>query len=607
MKGIPSGFLWGLIDRLAVRLLVLMSVALLPLGLIAVMTTANAIQDSEQAAEQALLGLTSQAVAGKRALIESAFAAASALGGVVLETRGNALECDSFMAQYVERSGLFSFVGFTGTDGEVQCHSHSAETSVSFADSPSFQAYIQDPIPLVTARAAGAVTGLPVVIVTEPVFTNSGLQGFISVSLTRRSLELLGLQRGRNRPRMVALLNSRGQIVSLGAETTETLTLPEGLSLEDMPARAGQVLLGSSHDGQPAVHAVVELLPGRLFAVGVWPASAPAVQVMQTQVLPLVLPVLMWVASLAVAFLAVYFLVVRPLRGLNRQMRRFALGQRSAWDDLPADASTEFREINATFRRMARIIARDEAEREDALAEKSVLLKEIHHRVKNNLQLIASIINLQIRELTDEASRAVLQNVQDRVLSMAAIHRALYEEQRLTDLRADRVLGEIVDRLVSLGTAPGHQIDVTSQFASVTLSAERMVPLSLLLTEVLTNAVQHVAGCAPEAPAWIEVSLSATPTGEAVLRVANARAPHRMANRRDRVSGGRIGAGLGLDLIEAFAAQIEAEVAQGFEETDRGPAHVTTLTFRLDPQAEMIMDRYVPQMAPATLRPAESA
>jgi two-component sensor histidine kinase len=591
MRNVFSGVLGALAGRLTVRLLVLMSVALLPLGVIAVMTSANAIRAADEAAEQSLIGLTAQAVSGKRALIESAFAAASALAGVTTETRANPEDCDAFLSQYISRSGLFSFAGFISTDGELECRSGGADAN--FAGAPAFTSLVENPGPIVTSNPVGVVTGLPVVIASQPVFADGVLQGFMTVSLTTRSLELLGRRMGRNAPESLIMFNQRGQIISASStDQAVTLTLPDGLSLADLPRRAGEVFRGSSHDGQTAFHAVAELLPNRLYVVGQWSNTAPAVEMLQTRILPLILPVMMWLASLGVAFLAVYFLVLRQLRVLNRQMRRFALGQREAWEDLPTDASAEFREINATFRRMARIIARDEAEREDALAEKTVLLKEIHHRVKNNLQLIASIINLQIRELSDESSRAVLQNVQNRVLSMAAIHRSLYEEQRLTDLRADRVLGEIVQRLVSFGTSPAQEVDISCRFAPLTLSAERMVPLSLLLTEVLTNAIKHRSQPGNDNMPWIEVSMEPAMDSlaghEIVLQVSNSSvgemAPEPELEPDPEAVG--VGYGIGADLIEAFAAQMDAEVTRSHADTPRGPAWIISLRFQADQPAE---------------------
>lgn len=573
----------ALADRLTVRLLVLMSIALLPLGMIAMMTTLSSIRAADSAAEQGLVGLTAQAVSGKRALIESAFASAAALTGVVVESRANLTECNAFLNQYVERSGLFSFAGFLDAAGDLTCRSDTGGDAVNLATNPGFVASMADPVPVVSASPFGPVSRSPVIVVSSPLLVDGETLGLVVVSLTTRSFELMhrAVERVQNAPETVVLFNQRGEIVSVTAPEESEAALPAGVALVDLSARAGDVFRGPNARGQNVLFSVSELLPGRLYAVGQWSKATPSGELLQTRILPLLLPVLMWLASLAVAFCAVYFLVIRQLRGLNRQMRRFALGQRDAWEEPPIDASAEFREINATFRRMARIIARDESERDEALAEKTVLLKEIHHRVKNNLQLIASIINLQIRDLTDESSRSVLQNVQNRVLSMASIHRSLYEENRLTELRADRVLGEIVQRLVSFGTSPAQKHQINCIFSPVTLSAERMVPLSLLLTEVLTNAIKHMSHATTPSARWIDVTLERDQNGECRLQVSNANG----VGPDDDEGADPLhdpNTGIGADLINAFAAQMEARVTRVQVEGPRGPAWVITLYFKED-------------------------
>ena len=87
--------------------------------------------------------------------------------------------------------------------------------------------------------------------------------------------------------------------------------------------------------------------------------------------------------------------------------------------------------MNRDFLSMAEGILQDEAELEDALREKSLLIREVHHRVKNNLQLIASIMNMQIRRSRNSETTSVVRRLQDRVLGLARVHRQMYEAQTL--------------------------------------------------------------------------------------------------------------------------------------------------------------------------------
>ena len=563
----------NLTERLAVRLLTLLSLALLPLGLIAVLTTAEALRTARQGADRALVGLTADAVGGKRVLIESALASARALGPLAAERVDDLDECNALLANFVQRSGVYSFAGFIEADGRMRCVSSGVETD--FSSSPVFQDLRNQPMSRVTASPLGATTNDPVVIATQPVYSDTALEGFLSISVSQHSLELMGRMTGDEVPRMAVIFNAQGMLITgdRDSEDDARAELPAGIELSGLASHGNHVFRGRTEADEAATFVVAELIPRRLYALGTWPKDSAGPTGLRAMIVPMLFPVLMWVASLGVLYFAVYHLVIRHVRTLNRQMRRFALGQRDALADLPRAAPSELRELGGTFRKMTWIIARDEAEREADLAEKTVLLKEVHHRVKNNLQLIASILNLQMRQLQDPAARAVLQSVQDRVLGLATIHRSLYEGEQLSDLQADRVLGDILRQLLALGIAPGSGIDVSTRIDPMRMGPDRLVPLSLLLTEAVTNALKHI-GRPADGPPWLDVRLRLE-GADAVLTVTNsAGTPLREAEEETPSSQ------LGAELIEAFAMQLGGTLEQGPEpDHPRGDAYALSLRF----------------------------
>ena len=104
-------------------------------------------------------------------------------------------------------------------------------------------------------------------------------------------------------------------------------------------------------------------------------------------------------------------------------------------------------------------VLHDEAMLEDSVHQKDVLLLEVHHRVKNNLQLIASIMNLQIRKSINPEARVMLRNLHDRVMSLATVHRELYQTSGLVDVRADELLESIVSQVLRMGARTEQPID----------------------------------------------------------------------------------------------------------------------------------------------------
>ena len=154
--------------------------------------------------------------------------------------------------------------------------------------------------------------------------------------------------------------------------------------------------MGTNGLGQRRAFAVVPILRGTVYAVGSWDAEAVLAEPIGRRVPPWVFPILMWAACLLVAYVAVHRLVIRHVAELRRQMREFADHRRLPGGALRPGAPAELAEMAGGFAAMAERILREDAETEDRLHEQKVLLREVHHRVKNNLQLISSIINMQI-------------------------------------------------------------------------------------------------------------------------------------------------------------------------------------------------------------------
>jgi two-component sensor histidine kinase len=437
-----------------------------------------------------------------------------------------------------------------------------------------------------------------VLIATHPVFHEGLLRGFLSVAIDQQSVAwLLPVGDAESEVRPV-LVNRLGEVLtSTSAENDPSDLLPEGVALADLPGADTAVFKGRTATGEGAVFAVADLVPGQVYVLGVWDPDAEAVARLGGNHWPLLVPLLMWLASIGVVYFALHFLVIRHLHHLGRQMRRFALGDRSAPEQLPENTTHELRDLQATFNKMAALVARDEEElskaleeKKTALAEKTVLLKEVHHRVKNNLQLIASILNLQMRRLQDPRAHRVLQNVQDRVISLAAIHRSLYQSDQLSALRADHLIDELLRHLFAVGTEAGSGIDLKTELQAVTLDADQLVPLSLLLTESVTNALKYTGLPSEGVRPWIRVGLYGNDK-EVVLSLSNSMGT---CTERGAEEPETSSSQLGTELIDAFAMQLGAQLVVGERKGAKGPYWEMRVKF----------PRTVPQKIPAPLHSA---
>ena len=133
---------------------------------------------------------------------------------------------------------------------------------------------------------------------------------------------------------------------------------------------------------------------------------------------------------------------------------------------------------------------RDAEERLKAsLHEKELLLKEVHHRVKNNLQVISSLISLQAEELKDPAARAAFRESRQRVRSMALIHENLYQSQNLASIRFRDYIETVTKELRRSFRCDG--VTFSLDVEAIHLGIDTAVPCGLIINELLTNALKH--------------------------------------------------------------------------------------------------------------------
>ena len=174
---------------------------------------------------------------------------------------------------------------------------------------------------------------------------------------------------------------------------------------------------------------------------------------------------------------------------------------------------------------------------------RGVLAQEIHHRVKNNLQSVASLLRLQARAENVDARKSLSDSV-NRILAIAAVHEVL------TEHREDDVdLGELVDRLRAMlvqGLVVGKE--VTAELESVSLAGQQATALALVFTELFQNALEHGGG-------HVSIAL-AQRNGDVVLTIAD---------DGDRIAGD--GAGTGLSIVRAL---VRDELRGTFELASEG-------------------------------------
>ncbi|QBX35849.1 sensor histidine kinase [Paracoccus liaowanqingii] len=557
--------------RLGFRLGALLSVAILPIGLISLVQNLHLSRQAERSIETALLSRTASAASGERALLQSALGSADALGPSILQTLDRPEACSELLRNFALRSGTYQHAALIPVDGIVRCLSvEPGAAPLDLNGLPFITELLQDPMTSVTSMARGPASGEPVVVVLQPLYRDSTFLGLTALSLSQDLLQSTHTLDFGTEGARILTFNHAGRILIADnvQDVDPTGLLPRDVTLASLAGDVESTFRAIDNNGESRVFTVVPVVPGLVYALGSWSPRIAGGNLFQlSRFGAVMLPAALWIVSLAVAYFAVFRLVLRHITVLRGQMRRFAIGNRDTAPPVLEDAPTEITDVSQTFHNMARILIRDEEAMEKAVAEKTVLLKEVHHRVKNNLQLIASIINMQSRLIDDPDAKRVLRSVQDRVAALATIYRNLYQAEQLDAVNADRLISDIIAQLSTATRVSGRDLRIQSDIQPLTMLPDQAVPLTLLTTEAFTNAVKYAGRPSEGGPPWVRVSLTSPSPGQGLLEVVNSTGP-----------GGAAGStGLGSQLIEAFSMQLEGEIST----SEEGGAYRLALAFTL--------------------------
>jgi len=210
---------------------------------------------------------------------------------------------------------------------------------------------------------------------------------------------------------------------------------------------------------------------------------------------------------------------------------------------------TELLELNAGLEE--RVRART-AELSSTLSEREALRHEVHHRVKNNLQVISSLIHLQAGRLPDGAGRSALDACQNRLQALALVHDRIYQAQDYAHVRFSEYAGHLIAGVFHAVAAPGSGIALSTEIDEVSLPVDRAIPCGLILNELVTNAIEHAFPGGKGGT--IRVALHALRDGRLVLSVSDDGVG--MTARFDEVMSRSVG----VTLVSALVEQLDGEL-----------------------------------------------
>lgn len=544
-------------ERVNARFALILALALSPLSVISLVQTRDLQNAARARSEEAMLGATLRSATGEIGIIRFAQGAVAALASAPSVIASSA-DCSLAMRLMARQVPTATLVAFVPRDGKMTCSSNGRV--FDYSGLQQFVDIVAANKPTFVVNRSGPVSETSILLTTHPVYSPAGnYLGYTAIALPHIGLDAqnkaLDASVGNDLklPAVFWTFDREGTVLtaSNGLDAVPAL-LPTRRPLGDLLASGGAVYSDVTLGGMARTYAVVPIVPGELMLMSSWNNDADA-NVTNTGLSPYLTPVIMWAIGLVVAAWAAEWLVTRHVRRLTRALGRFAKGDRSLQIIDLSEAPVEVRQAGEAFSSMVDGVMHAEATLEDSIHQKEVLLREVHHRVKNNLQLIASIMNLQMRKAVAPESKALLKGLHDRVMGLATIHRGLYQTSGMADVRADELLIDIARQIVSIGSGGGRNVTLGFDVEEVHLTPDQAVPLSLLLTEAMTNAMKYAGGPKGGSVA-ITVRLRLDGGRGAVMQVENSLSS--IPPEDDDPAALPRGTGLGAQLLRAFASQL---------------------------------------------------
>jgi two-component sensor histidine kinase len=217
-----------------------------------------------------------------------------------------------------------------------------------------------------------------------------------------------------------------------------------------------------------------------------------------------------------------------------------------------AAAMEELTATNEEFEAQNRELIASQEIISESLEEKIVLIKEVHHRVKNNMQIVSSLLNLQSLGIDDPQIRQPIKDAISRIHSMALIHEKIYRADNFSRINMAAYITDLMNEIIELYSQTPEGIKVSAHLEPIHLSVDQAIPCGILINEILTNSIKH--GCRDTSSCNLELGLTAS-EGTVTMTIADS------GPGLDReLLGNDNRKTLGLQIIEALALQLNAKI-----------------------------------------------
>lgn len=478
------------------RIALLLGLAMLPAGAIAMQVGFNAAAARQSAYEEGLSRRALESIATERRTIDELREMLRVLATTPALQQIAAGDCRDWLSEISTRYPYIASISISNDDGVLLCSVPAAQNNMRLPDSDvRRRARARDAFTMGYTEH-GVLSGVPVLGALEPVRNGDRRIGFVGASIPTTELAAL-LERSRVsnsalRNARAAIVDGRGRVI---AESTPGEGAPPLPAADLIVRRFGGEPAFLEVPGGDAV--VVPLYAPDLYAVMSWAPDQPLWSRIGAVVFSVAAPLLIWLLAIGAGWFAVEVFVARPLSSLEAAARGFARGEDVSDPPALLSAPAEIRSLRRTLAAMAKTLRGREQRLVEALAEERALLREVHHRVKNNLQMVASLLNIQARAARDESEAWGLARAHDRVQLLAVAHQRIYSSGELRLVRIDDLAAEVARQLLQSRGAAAKEINLAMDLSSARAGVDRAVPLSFLIGEGISFALDALSESGP--------------------------------------------------------------------------------------------------------------
>ncbi len=456
--------------------------------------------------------------------------------------------CEAYLGRVLQKfPNEYSAATVTDVEGTGRCSSAATAIGMGFADREIFRMVRESRKFTVGAQLASRLTPTAVIPAALPIMGGNDFRGMCVLGISLRSFADLVTPAATPDQITVSLVDRRG--VSLAGSPEAARVLPVAVRVAAAIVGGQKAFLDYGQEGQLYEFRLLPLAETSIFVI----AAAPVAEGFPTLLADwggFALVVLALAAALLAVWLGADRWCVRPLRYIRDFADRVARGDemklepRRAW-------GPELSSVGEGVRAMAAAIASREAELRAGLEQRDHMLREIHHRVKNNLQMISSLLNLQAGEIRSPRIRRFFGDAQNRVLTLSILHRHLYERSSWALVDFQQFISDLV-RQISVGRRnrdrPQPRYQIRAPIMAV--GPDIAIPIGLIVTEAVSSALNRSFENVTAPEIRIE---AADKAGTVQLTIEDNGAGH----------GGSFGAdgrgGFGLTLIRGLAMQLGGE------------------------------------------------